>query len=104
MDQSSIDAALNYVKKLGLVPAVGEIYDGEVTTIMEYGAFVDIAPGISGLVHVSEIADGFVKDVREYLNEGDKVRVKLLSKERDGKLKLSIKQSDTPKAKKETAK
>jgi polyribonucleotide nucleotidyltransferase len=104
MDQSSIDAALNYVKKLGLVPVVGEIYDGEVSTIMEYGAFVDIAPGISGLVHVSEIAEGFVKDVREYLNEGDKVRVKLLSKERDGKLKLSIKQADAPKAKKEIAK
>lgn len=97
MEQSSIDAALSYVKKLGLVPVVGEIYDGKVATIMEYGAFIDIAPGISGLVHVSEIADGFVKDVRKYLNEGDEVKVKLLSKERDGKLKLSIKQVDGPK-------
>ncbi len=97
MEQSSIDAALSYVKKLGLVPVVGEIYDGKVATIMEYGAFVDIAPSISGLVHVSEIADGFVKDVRKYLNEGDEVKVKLLSKERDGKLKLSIKQVDGPK-------
>ncbi len=103
MEQSSIDAALSYVKKLGLVPVVGEIYDGKVATIMEYGAFVDIAPGISGLVHVSEIAEGFVKDVRKYLNEGDEVKVKLLSKERDGKLKLSIKQVDAPKAKEEIA-
>jgi len=103
MDQSSIDAALSYVKKLGLVPVVGEIYDGKVATIMEYGAFVDIAPGISGLVHVSEIAEGFVKDVRKYLNEGDEVKVKLLSKERDGKLKLSIKQVDAPKPKEEIA-
>ncbi len=101
MDQSSIDAALSYVKKLGLVPVVGEIYDGKVATIMEYGAFVDIAPGISGLVHVSEIAEGFVKDVRKYLKEGDDVKVKLLSKERDGKLKLSIKQVDAPKEKSE---
>lgn len=103
MEQSSIDAALSYIKKLGLVPVVGEIYDGKVATIMEYGAFVDIAPGISGLVHVSEIAEGFVKDVRKYLNEGDEVKVKLLSKERDGKLKLSIKQVDAPKAKEEIA-
>jgi len=101
MEQSSIDAALSYVKKLGLVPVVGEIYDGKVATIMEYGAFVDIAPGISGLVHVSEIAEGFVKDVRKYLKEGDEVKVKLLSKERDGKLKLSIKQVDAPKPKEE---
>jgi len=104
MEQSSIDAALSYVKKLGLVPVVGEIYDGKVATIMEYGAFVDIAPGISGLVHVSEIAEGFVKDVRKYLKEGDEVKVKLLSKERDGKLKLSIKQVDTPKVEEGIAK
>ena len=97
MEQSSIDGVLSYVKKLGLVPTVGEIYDGKVATIMEYGAFVDIAPGISGLVHVSEITDGFVKDVREHLKEGDDVKVKLLSKERDGKLKLSIKQVNAPK-------
>ncbi len=92
MNQESIDIALAYVKKLGLVPVVGEIYDGKVASIMEYGAFVDIAPGLSGLVHVSEITDEFVKDVRKYLKEGDDVKVKLVSKERDGKLKLSIKQ------------
>jgi polyribonucleotide nucleotidyltransferase len=100
MDQKSIDMALDYVKKLGLVPVVGEIYDGKVVTIMEYGAFVDIAPGISGLVHVSEITDEFVKDVRKYLKEGDEVKVKLVSKERDGKLKLSIKQVNAPKQEK----
>ncbi len=97
MEQESIDKALDYVKKLGLVPVVGEVYDGKVATIMEYGAFVDIAPGISGLVHVSEITDEFVKDVRKYLKEGDDVKVKLVSKERDGKLKLSIKQVNAPK-------
>jgi len=77
---------------------IGEIYEGKVATIMEYGAFVDIAPGISGLVHVSELADEFVKDVRKFVKEGDIVKVKLVSKERDGKLKLSIKQvGDKPK-------
>lgn len=92
MNQKSIDEALSYVKKLGLVPTVGEIYDGKVVGLMEYGAFVEIAPGLSGLVHVSEITDEYVKDVKKYLKEGDEVKVKLISKERDGKLRLSIKQ------------
>ena len=95
MEQEAIDKALKYIKGLSFVPEVGQIYEGKVATIMEYGAFVDIAPGISGLVHVSEITDEFVKDVRKYLKEGDIVKVKLVSKERDGKLKLSIKQVDT---------
>ena len=93
MDQKSIDEALSYVKKLGLVPTVGEIYDGKVVGLMEYGAFVEIAPGLSGLVHVSEITDEYVKDVKKFLKEGDEVKVKLVSKERDGKLRLSIKQA-----------
>ncbi len=93
MNQKSIDEALSYVKKLGLVPTVGEIYDGKVVGLMEYGAFVEIAPGLSGLVHVSEITDEYVKDVKKYLKEGDEVKVKLISKERDGKLRLSIKQA-----------
>ena len=92
MEQEAIDKALKYIKGLSFVPVVGEIYEGKVATIMEYGAFVDIAPGISGLVHVSELADEFVKDVRKFVKEGDIVKVKLVSKERDGKLKLSIKQ------------
>ena len=94
MEQESIDKALKYMKGLSFVPVVGEVYEGKVATIMEYGAFVDIAPGISGLVHVSEITDEFVKDVRKFLKEGDIIKVKLVSKDRDGKLKLSIKQVD----------
>ena len=85
------------IKQLSFVPVVGEVYDGKVASIMEYGAFVDIAPNISGLVHVSEITDEFVKDVRKYLKEGDTVKVKLVSKDRDGKLKLSIKQVESKK-------
>jgi predicted RNA-binding protein with RPS1 domain len=80
MNQKSIDEALSYVKKLGLVPTVGEIYDGKVVGLMEYGAFVEIAPGVSGLVHVSEITDEYVKDVKKYLKEGDEVKVKLISR------------------------
>ncbi|MDX9738827.1 MAG: polyribonucleotide nucleotidyltransferase [Candidatus Dojkabacteria bacterium] len=91
--QESIDMALKYVKGLSFVPVVGEIYDGKVASIMEYGAFVDIAPGVSGLVHVSEITDEFVKDVHKFLNEGDSVKIKILEKDKLGRLKFSIKQA-----------
>lgn len=100
--QESIDMALKYIKSLSFIPVVGEIYDGKVASIMEYGAFVDIAPGVSGLVHVSEITDEFVKDVHKFLNEGDTVKVKILEKDKLGRLKFSIKQA-TEGSKKETA-
>jgi polyribonucleotide nucleotidyltransferase len=92
-NQESIDEALKYVKGLSFVPVVGETYDGKVASIMEYGAFVDIAPGISGLVHVSEITDEFVKDVNKFLKVGDDVKIKILEKDKLGRLKFSIKQA-----------
>jgi polyribonucleotide nucleotidyltransferase len=72
-------------------PKIGSIYEGEVVTIKEFGAFVDIAKGVSGLVHVSEIAEERVKDVTEYVKEGDKIQVKVLDVDRFGKIKLSAK-------------
>jgi polyribonucleotide nucleotidyltransferase len=72
-------------------PAVGTIYEATVVTIKEYGAFVDIVPGLSGLVHISELADDRVKDVNEYVSEGDKVSVKVIEVDRMGRLKLSVK-------------
>jgi len=92
-NQESIDEALKYVKGLSFVPVVGETYEGKVASIMEYGAFVDIAPGISGLVHVSEITDEFVKDVNKFLKVGDTVKIKILEKDKLGRLKFSIKQA-----------
>jgi polyribonucleotide nucleotidyltransferase len=72
-------------------PELNKDYDATVVTIKEYGAFVDIAKGVSGLVHVSEISDDRVNDVNEYLTEGDKVKVRVLDIDRFGKIKLSIK-------------
>jgi polyribonucleotide nucleotidyltransferase len=72
-------------------PKEGDIYTGKVVTIKEYGAFVDIAPGVSGLVHVSEIAEERVKDVNDYLKEGQEVKIKVLEIDRMGRLKFSIK-------------
>jgi polyribonucleotide nucleotidyltransferase len=72
-------------------PKIGAIYKGTVVTIKEYGAFVDIVPGLAGLVHVSEVADERVNDVNEYLTEGQVIDVKVLEVDRFGKIKLSAK-------------
>ncbi len=72
-------------------PKIGTEYDAKVVTIKEYGAFVDIAKGVSGLVHVSEMADERVKDPNDYVSEGDTIKVKVLEVDRFGKVKLSAK-------------
>lgn len=72
-------------------PKIGAIYTGTVVTIKEYGAFVDIVPGLAGLVHVSEIADERVNDPNDYVSEGQQIQVKVLEVDRFGKIKLSAK-------------
>jgi polyribonucleotide nucleotidyltransferase len=72
-------------------PKIGAVYKGTVVTIKEYGAFVDIVPGLAGLVHVSELADERVNDPNDYMNEGDVISVKVLEVDRFGKIKLSAK-------------
>ena len=72
---------------------VGSIVEGRVTGITHFGAFVELAGGRTGLVHISEVADTYVKDVRDYLKENDVIKVKILSI-RDNKIGLSIKQTD----------
>lgn len=69
----------------------GEIFEGTVRAVKEYGAFVEIVPGKDGLLHVSEIAHERVNNVSDYLREGDKIQVQLLKVEAGGKLKLSMK-------------
>ena len=73
-------------------PQVGSILEGRVTTITKFGAFVALEGGKSGLVHISEIANTFVNDVRDFLQEGQTVQVRVLSAE-NGKLNLSIKKA-----------
>ena len=71
---------------------VGTIYNGTVAKIMEFGAFVNILPGKDGLVHISQISDERVEKVSDHLKEGDKVRVKLLEIDRQGRMRLSMKE------------
>ena len=73
-------------------PEVGSILEGKVTAIMKFGAFVALGNGKSGLVHISEIANTFGNDVHDFLQEGQEVKVKVLSTE-NGKINLSIKKA-----------
>lgn len=75
---------------------VGTIVEGTVVKITHYGAFVELPDGKSGLVHISEIADTYVKDVKDYLKEQERVRVKVLGINERGKLDLSVKQALSP--------
>ena len=76
--------------------AAGKILEGTVVNITNFGAFVEIE-GKTGLVHISEVADSFVKDIREHLSEQDKVKVKVISIDDNGKISLSIKQANVQK-------
>jgi len=75
--KEDIQRAADWVKGLTTDPEVGKIYQGEVKRIESFGAFVEILPGQDGLVHVSRMADGFVKDPHDVISVGDKVKVKL---------------------------
>ena len=73
---------------------IGKIYDGKVKGIAQYGAFVEIEGAGTGMVHISEIANSFVKDVKDYLSENQIVKVMVLSISDDGKIGLSIKKAN----------
>ena len=76
--------------------SVGEIVEGTVSDIMNYGAFVKLSDGKTGLVHISEVSRDFVKDIHFVLNEGDLVKAKVLSIDEKGKIALSIKKALPP--------
>ena len=72
---------------------VGQILDGTVSGITNFGAFVELTGGKTGMVHISEIADAYVKDINTYLKLNDKVKVKVLSIDERGKISLSIRRA-----------
>ncbi len=76
---------------------IGKIVEGTVTGITKFGAFVDLGEGKTGMVHISEVAPTYVKEITDYLTQGQTVKVKILSIAPDGKIGLSVKQAmDTP--------
>jgi len=103
-NKASLDAAVEWVGNIIAEPEVGKIYDSTIVNITNFGAFCEYMPGREGLVHVSEISNEYVKDVHDVVKEGDKVKVKLIGIDDQGRVKLSIKQAgsseDKPKEKK----
>ena len=93
-DGASIEKALEWIRSLTVEPEVGKIYEGTVVTIKDFGAFVNILPGIDGMVHISQLSDKRVENVTDVLKEGQKVRVKLTGIDEKGRLSLSIKGVD----------
>ncbi len=75
---------------------VGEIYEGKVTGITKFGAFVSFENGQTGMVHISEVASAFVKEIRDFLTEGQEVKVKEIGISDEGKVSLSIKKALPP--------
>ncbi|HEX7356192.1 MAG TPA: polyribonucleotide nucleotidyltransferase [Ignavibacteriaceae bacterium] len=99
-NKENAQQAKDYIKKLTATPEVGEVYDGVVTKIADFGAFVEILPGKEGLLHISEIDNKRVNKVSDYLKVGDKITVKLLKIE-NGKFSLSRRKLLTEAAEKE---
>ncbi len=93
-DQTALEKAVGMIKGLTEEPEVGRIYDGTVKRIMNFGAFVEFMPGKEGLVHVSELANKFVKDVNEVVKVGDKFKVKLIEVDEMKRCNLSRKQAE----------
>ncbi|MBB5174895.1 S1 domain-containing RNA-binding protein [Texcoconibacillus texcoconensis] len=82
---------------------VGSKLQGKITGITHFGAFVELPGGSTGLVHISEVADNYVKDINEILTVGDEVTVKVLNVEDDGKIGLSIRKANESAAQKPSA-
>jgi len=91
VSQADGDAALKMVNEIVQEPEEGQIYEGTVVKIMDFGAFVQITPGTDGLVHISQLAQHRVTKVTDIVKEGDRLRVKVLEVGRDGKIRLSHK-------------
>ena len=92
-DEEAVKKAIEMVKGLTQDAEVGKLYMGKVRKIMDFGAFVEIFPGTDGLVHISQLAEERVENVRDILKEGDEVLVKCLEIDRAGKIRLSRKEA-----------
>lgn len=91
---SAANAAKARIEDVTAEVEVNRIYNGKVAKIMDFGAFVTILPGKDGLLHISQIAEERVKDVKDFLSEGDTVRVKVIEIDRQGRMRLSMKGLD----------
>lgn len=92
-DAQAAQAAKEWIESIVAEPEIGQIYDGKVVRVMDFGAFVEIMPGKEGLVHISQLADRRVEDIHAVVKEGDKIKVKLTEIDSQGRLNLSRKEA-----------
>jgi polyribonucleotide nucleotidyltransferase len=93
IDAQASEEAIRRIKGITEDPEIGKIYQATVRKLAPFGAFCEVLPGTDGLCHVSEVAEGFVKNVADYLRVGDVVPVKVMGIDDNGKISLSIKQA-----------
>jgi polyribonucleotide nucleotidyltransferase len=93
VDKAAGEEARRLIEEITAEVEVGKTYEGKVVRLMDFGAFVTILPGKDGLVHISQISDEHVDKVSDRLNEGDVVKVKVLEIDRQGRVRLSIKEA-----------
>lgn len=91
VDRAKAERALEMVEAVTAEVKIGKIYSGRVSSIKEFGAFIEVTPGQDGLCHISELDTGYVKSVEDIVNVGDTVRVKVISIDDQGRIKLSRK-------------
>ncbi len=93
-DTTKIEKAINWIKSLTEEPEVGRVYEGKVVSIKDFGAFINIMPGLDGMVHISQLSNERVEKVSDVLHEGQMVKVKLTGIDERGRLSLSIKDAN----------
>ncbi|MDP2913701.1 MAG: S1 RNA-binding domain-containing protein, partial [Candidatus Omnitrophota bacterium] len=93
-DAAAIEKAVAIIKGITEEPEVGKIYAGKIKRIMNFGAFCEFLPGKEGLIHVSELANKFVKNVEDVVKIGDAVTVKVIEIDEQGRINLSKKQAE----------
>jgi len=93
VDEESAQKAKDMISRLTEEVEVGKVYLGTVRKIMDFGAFVEILPGTDGLVHISQLAHHRVKAVSDEVAEGDQIMVKVLEVDKQGKIRLSRKET-----------
>lgn len=95
-DEISLNKALSAVNDIIRDVEVGQIYDGKITKVANFGAFCEVLPGKEGLIHISEISNKYVADIEEFVKVGDKVKVKVIGIDDLGRIQLSMKQVQEP--------
>lgn len=90
VEDGAVQKAADWVKNMMREVTVGETFEGEVKRILPFGAFVEFLPGKEGMVHVSQMSTGFVKDPRDIVNIGDKVKIRVIEVDEQGRINLSM--------------